>query len=123
MKFPMPGRVTNIHGNLTEVRTCYMNVLWKAVQCEDVYLVAMMIQIEPIDIDPEKVEEDIGTGRGPKPPRIIGSDFLASPTEELEAFFINPSDPTQMLQVGQKLNERIKEELKQFLRENADVFT
>ncbi|KAL2533039.1 Uncharacterized protein Adt_06390 [Abeliophyllum distichum] len=55
--------------------------------------------------------------------RIIGSDSLASPTEELEAFPVNASELTKELKVGEKLEGRMKDELKQFLRENTDVFT
>ncbi|KAL2475227.1 reverse transcriptase [Abeliophyllum distichum] len=82
----------------------------------------MTIQNKPMDINPEKVEEEMILDEG-LDLWIIGPDFLASPTEELEAFPINPSDPTQMLQVGKKLDEGIKKELKQFLQKNTYVFT
>ncbi|KAL2453347.1 Uncharacterized protein Adt_49153 [Abeliophyllum distichum] len=54
--------------------------------------------------------------------QIIGSDSLASLAENLEAFPVNPSEPTQELKVGEKLEGKIKYELKQFLRENIDIF-
>ncbi|KAL2462192.1 RT RNaseH 2 domain-containing protein [Abeliophyllum distichum] len=81
----------------------------------------MMIQTEPIDINHERVEEEMILDEY-LDLRIIGSNSLASPTEELESFFVNSSDPAYMLQVGLKLDEKIKQEIKQFLRENIDVF-
>ncbi|KAL2497592.1 Uncharacterized protein Adt_23142 [Abeliophyllum distichum] len=73
--------------------------------------VVMTIHSESMDVDLEKMNEkmilDEGLG-----PRIISSDSLASPAEELEAFLVNSLDPTQMLHVGQRLKEKMKEELK-----------
>ncbi|KAL2497707.1 Uncharacterized protein Adt_23257 [Abeliophyllum distichum] len=94
-----------------------MNALRKAAKCEDSPPAVMTIRTESMDIDPEKVKEEMILDEE-LDLRIIGSNSLAFPTEELEAFSINPSDPTQMLQVVHKLEEG----LKQFLQENTDVF-
>ncbi|KAL2474801.1 Uncharacterized protein Adt_35537 [Abeliophyllum distichum] len=111
MKFPTPGGVAKICGNQTEARAYYMNALRKAAKREEGIPVIMTIHSEPIDFDPEKIIEEMILDEGVDP-RIIGSDSLASPAEELEAFPLNPLDLTQMFQVGQMLEEKMKEELK-----------
>ncbi|KAL2480486.1 Uncharacterized protein Adt_33452 [Abeliophyllum distichum] len=117
----MPGGVTKIRGNQTEARACYMNALRKVAKREDVAPVVMTIHSEPMNVDHEKMDEEMILDEG-LDPQIIGSDSLASPVEELEAFLVNPSKPTQVLQVGEKLEEKMKEELKQFLRKNTNIF-
>ncbi|KAL2480538.1 RNase H domain-containing protein [Abeliophyllum distichum] len=74
-----------------------------------------------MDVDLERVKEEMILDED-LDPRIIGSDSLASPAKELETFPVKISDPTQMLQVGKKLVEKMKEKMKQFMRENIDVF-
>ncbi|KAL2512518.1 Uncharacterized protein Adt_18118 [Abeliophyllum distichum] len=81
----------------------------------------MTIRTELMEIDLEKVENEMEIDED-LDLQIIGSNSIDSIAEELEVFPINSSDPTQMLQVGQKLDEGIKEGLKQFLQENTDVF-
>ncbi|KAL2491909.1 Uncharacterized protein Adt_27537 [Abeliophyllum distichum] len=66
---------------------------------------------EPIDVDPELADEEMMLDED-LDPRIISPDSSASLVEELEAFHMNPSDPSLMLQVGQKPEEGMKEELK-----------
>ncbi|KAL2518594.1 Uncharacterized protein Adt_14841 [Abeliophyllum distichum] len=100
MKFLTLGGVTKIHGNQIEARACYINALRKAAKCEEIFPVVMMVQTKLMDVDLEKAEEEMILYEG-LDLQIIGCDSSASPTEELEAFFVNPSDPTQMLQLGQ----------------------
>ncbi|KAL2481034.1 Uncharacterized protein Adt_34000 [Abeliophyllum distichum] len=114
MKFSTPGEVAKIRSNQTEARTCYMNTLRKAAKREEHTPVVMTIHSEPMDVDLEKMNKEMVLDKG-LDPQIIGLDYLASPTEKLEAFWVNPSDSTQMLQVGQRLKDKIKEDLKQFL--------
>ncbi|KAL2454034.1 Ribonuclease H [Abeliophyllum distichum] len=75
------------------------------------YPVVMTIHSEPMDVDPKKMNKKMILDEG-LDPRIICSDSLASPVEELETFPVNLSNPTQMLQVGQRLEKNMKEELK-----------
>ncbi|KAL2498138.1 Reverse transcriptase domain-containing protein [Abeliophyllum distichum] len=58
----------------------------------------MTIQAESMDVDSKKTEKEMILHKG-LDPRIIGSGSLAFSVEELEPFFVNPSDPTQMLQI------------------------
>ncbi|KAL2506093.1 Uncharacterized protein Adt_21714 [Abeliophyllum distichum] len=92
-------RVAKVRGNQTEARTCYINALRKVVKLEDALSTVMTIQTKPMDINLEKAEEDMVMDEG-LDTRIIGSDSLASPAEELEAFLVNLLDPFQMLQLG-----------------------
>ncbi|KAL2497865.1 Uncharacterized protein Adt_23415 [Abeliophyllum distichum] len=121
MKFPMLGGVAKVRRNQTEARACYMNALRKVAKREDVVPAVMTIHSKPIDLDCRESDEEMILDEG-LDPRIIGSDLLASPTEELEAFPVNPSEPTQELKVGEKLEKKMKDELKQFLRENTNIF-
>ncbi|KAL2518355.1 Uncharacterized protein Adt_14602 [Abeliophyllum distichum] len=113
--------VTKVCGNQTEARTCYMNALRNVAKREGVVPAVMIIHSEPMDVDHKELDEkmilDVGLDL-----RIIGSDSLAFPAEELEAFPVNPSEPTQELKVEEKLEEKMKEKLKRFLRENTDIF-
>ncbi|KAL2471338.1 Uncharacterized protein Adt_39474 [Abeliophyllum distichum] len=122
MKFPTPGGVSKVRRNQTEARACYMNALRKVAKREDVAPAVMNIHSEPMDLDRKEPDEEMILDEG-LDLRIIGSDSLISPVEELEAFSANPSDPTLELKVGEKLKEKIKDELKQFLWENTDIFT
>ncbi|KAL2475614.1 Uncharacterized protein Adt_36350 [Abeliophyllum distichum] len=101
MKFPTPGEVAKVCKNQTEARTCYMNALRKVVKREGVAPAVMTIHSEPMDVDRKELDEDMILDEG-LDPRIIGSDSLASPVEELEAFSVNPSEPTQELKVGRE---------------------
>ncbi|KAL2491325.1 Uncharacterized protein Adt_26953 [Abeliophyllum distichum] len=74
-----------------------------------------------MDVNPERADEEMILDED-LDPWIIGLDYLASSTEELETFPVNLSDPTQMLQVRLKLDVKMKEKMKQLLRENIDVF-
>ncbi|KAL2492106.1 Uncharacterized protein Adt_27734 [Abeliophyllum distichum] len=56
------------------------------------------IRDKAMDVDPEKVEEEMILDEN-LDPQIIGLDSSASLTEELETFSVNPFDPTQMVQV------------------------
>ncbi|KAL2498252.1 Ribonuclease H [Abeliophyllum distichum] len=56
------------------------------------------------DLDRKELDEEMILDEG-LDPRIIGSNLLASLAEELEAFLVNPSEPTQELKVGEKLEE------------------
>ncbi|CAI9762903.1 unnamed protein product [Fraxinus pennsylvanica] len=42
--------------------------------------------------------------------------------EELEKFPVDPQDASKVLQVGKQLDEEIREELKNFIRQNSDIF-
>ncbi|KAL2506007.1 Uncharacterized protein Adt_21628 [Abeliophyllum distichum] len=121
MKFWTSGGIAKIHDNQTEVRACYMNALRRVAKCEDVAPAVMTIHSEPMNVDHKEMDEEMILDKG-LDPWIIGSDSLASPVEELEAFPVNSSEPTQELKVREKLEEKMKEELKQFLRENTDIF-
>ncbi|KAL2526895.1 Uncharacterized protein Adt_11949 [Abeliophyllum distichum] len=104
MKFLKLCSVAKICNNQTKARACYMNDLQKAAKHKDAPLVVMMVQKEPMDVDLEKVEEEIILDED-LDTQIIGPDSLASTIEELETFLVNPSDPTQMPEVGQKLDK------------------
>ncbi|KAL2454940.1 Uncharacterized protein Adt_47560 [Abeliophyllum distichum] len=114
MKFSTTSGVAKIYSNQTKASSCYMNVLRKVAKREETSPIVMMIQTESMDVDPEQADKDMMLDEG-LDPQIIGPDSVASPAEKLEAFPVNHSDPSQMLQVGQKLEEGMKEELKQFL--------
>ncbi|KAL2526490.1 Uncharacterized protein Adt_11544 [Abeliophyllum distichum] len=105
MKFPTPGGVAKVLGNQTKARACFMNALRKVAKRESVAPVVMTIRSEPIDVDHKELDEGLD-------PQIIGLDSLTSPVEELEAFLVNPSEPTQELKVEEKLEGKMKEELK-----------
>ncbi|KAL2466240.1 hypothetical protein Adt_42091 [Abeliophyllum distichum] len=105
MKFPMPGGVAKVHRNQMEARACYMNALLKVAKREGVAPAVMTIHSQPIDVDRKELDEGLDL-------RIIGSDSLASPADELEAFPVNPSEPTQELKLREKLKEKMKDELK-----------
>ncbi|KAL2531990.1 Uncharacterized protein Adt_05341 [Abeliophyllum distichum] len=77
----------------TEARAYYMNALRKVVKREDVASTVMTIHSEPMDIDHKEIDEEMILDEG-LDLWIIGSDSLASPTEELEVFPVNPSEPT-----------------------------
>ncbi|KAL2532082.1 Uncharacterized protein Adt_05433 [Abeliophyllum distichum] len=111
MKFPTPEGVAKVRGNQTKARACYMNALRKVTKCEDVAPAVMTIHSEPMDIDHKEMDEEMILDKG-LDFRIIGLDSLASPVEELEAFPVNPSEPTHELKVEEKLMEKMKEELK-----------
>ncbi|KAL2526548.1 Ribonuclease H [Abeliophyllum distichum] len=81
----------------------------------------MTIHSEPMDLDRKEPDEEMILDEG-LDLQIIGSDSFASPAEELEVFLMNTSEPTQELKVGEKLEEKMKDELKHFLRENTDIF-
>ncbi|KAL2519106.1 Uncharacterized protein Adt_15353 [Abeliophyllum distichum] len=93
MKFSKPRGVAKIRGNQTEVRVCYMNALRKVAKREEVIPVVMTIHLEPINVDHKEMDEEMILDEG-LDLRIIGSDSLASPVEELEAFPVNPSELT-----------------------------
>ncbi|KAL2518366.1 Uncharacterized protein Adt_14613 [Abeliophyllum distichum] len=99
IKFSTPSGVVKVHGNQAKVRACYINVLQKVAKCEDASPTMMMIQIELMDIDLKKAEEDMALDEG-LDLRIICSNSLTSHVEELEAFQVNPLDHFQMLQLG-----------------------
>ncbi|KAL2526730.1 Uncharacterized protein Adt_11784 [Abeliophyllum distichum] len=90
MKFSTPRGVAKVHGNQTEARACYMNALRKVGKREDVAPTVMTIHSEPMDVDYKYTDEEMILDEG-LDPQIIGSDSLASPVEELEAFSVNPS--------------------------------
>ncbi|KAL2492838.1 Uncharacterized protein Adt_28466 [Abeliophyllum distichum] len=121
MKFPTPGGVAKVRRNQTKARAYYINALQKIVRRDDAPLAVMTIQMELMNIDLKKAEEDMILDEG-LDLQIIGPDSLASLEEKLETFPVNSSDPSKMLQLGQKLDEGMKEKLKQILRENVDVF-
>ncbi|KAL2533244.1 Uncharacterized protein Adt_06595 [Abeliophyllum distichum] len=108
MKFSTPGGVAKIYVNQTEARACYMNALRKVARREDVTPAVMTIRSKPIDVDHQEIDEEMTLDKG-LDPWIIGLDSLASPTKELEAFPVNPSEPIQELKVGEKLEKKIKE--------------
>ncbi|KAL2462160.1 Uncharacterized protein Adt_45580 [Abeliophyllum distichum] len=114
MKFSTLGGVTKVRRNQMEARAWYMNTLQKVAKREDGSSTVMTIHSEPMYLDYREPDEEIILDEG-LDPRIIGSDSLTSPIEELEAFPVNPLEPTQELKVGEKLEEKIKDELKQFL--------
>ncbi|KAL2480902.1 Uncharacterized protein Adt_33868 [Abeliophyllum distichum] len=93
MKFSMSRGVTKIHGNQTEARTCYINALQKMAKHEDIAPAIMTIHSEPMNVDHKEMDEKMILDEG-LDHQIIGSDSLASPDEELEAFPVNPSEPT-----------------------------
>ncbi|KAL2505649.1 Uncharacterized protein Adt_21270 [Abeliophyllum distichum] len=113
IKFLTPGELAKVQDNQTKVRLCYMNVLQKAIMHEGIFSVVMTIRTEAMDIDQEKGEEDMVLDKCLNP-QIIGLDSLASSTEELEMFLVRPLNFSQMIQLGQKLEERMKEILKWF---------
>ncbi|KAL2479834.1 Uncharacterized protein Adt_32800 [Abeliophyllum distichum] len=98
-----------------------MNALRKVAKREGVAPTVMTIHSEPIDVDHNELDEEMILDEG-LDLRIIGSDSLASPAEELEASSVNPLEPTQELKVEEKLEGKMKDELKRFLRENIDIF-
>ncbi|KAL2505888.1 Ribonuclease H [Abeliophyllum distichum] len=98
-----------------------MNALQKVTKREDVAPAVMTIHSEPMDINHKEMDKEMILDEG-LDHRIIGSNSLASPAKELEAFPVNPLEPTQELKVGEKLEGMMKEELKQFLWENTDIF-
>ncbi|KAL2513393.1 Uncharacterized protein Adt_18993 [Abeliophyllum distichum] len=55
--------------------------------------VVMTIHLEPMDVELKKMNEEMILDKG-LDLRIIGSNSLATPSKELEAFSVNPSDPT-----------------------------
>lgn len=55
-------------------------------------------------------------------PQIIESEPQTTLVEKLESFSANPQDSAQALRIGKSLPLVIKEELKNFLRRNLDVF-
>lgn len=55
-------------------------------------------------------------------PRIIDDELLTASIEELENFEVGSHDSTKCLQVGKNLLQVLKEKLKDFLRNNLDVF-
>ncbi|KAL2541450.1 Uncharacterized protein Adt_02428 [Abeliophyllum distichum] len=91
IKFPMPGGVAKVRRNQTETRACYMNALRKVAKREDIAPAVMTIHSEPMDLDHREPDEKMILDEG-LDPRIIGSDSLASPVEELEAFPVNSSE-------------------------------
>ncbi|KAL2498278.1 Uncharacterized protein Adt_23828 [Abeliophyllum distichum] len=93
MKFPTPGGVAKVHRNQTEAQACYMNALQKVAKHEDVAPAVMTIHSEPMDLDNRELDEEMILDER-LDLRIIVSDSLASLTEELEAFPVNPSEPT-----------------------------
>ncbi|KAL2487044.1 Uncharacterized protein Adt_31800 [Abeliophyllum distichum] len=93
----------------------------KVVKREDIVPIVMTIHSEPMNLDHREPDKEMILDEG-LDPRIIGSDSFASPAEELEAFLVNPSEPTQELKVGEKFEGKIKDELKNFLRENINIF-
>ncbi|KAL2480054.1 Uncharacterized protein Adt_33020 [Abeliophyllum distichum] len=102
---------------VVDTRSAYHRVLSRLV-LKDLQVVASIYYLtmkfltpEPMDIYLEKTEEDRVLDEG-LDPKIICSDLLALPAEELEAFPVNPSDNFQMLQLGQKLEEGMKKEMK-----------
>ncbi|KAL2491951.1 Uncharacterized protein Adt_27579 [Abeliophyllum distichum] len=111
MKFTILGGVTKVYTNQTEARACYMNALRKVVKREGVAPAVMTIHSEPMDLDHKELDEEMILDEG-QDLRIIGSDLLASPIEELKAFLVNPLEPTQELKVGEKLEGKMKYELK-----------
>ncbi|KAL2470109.1 Uncharacterized protein Adt_38245 [Abeliophyllum distichum] len=121
MKFPTLGGVAKVRINQTEERACYMNALRKVAKREGIVPAVMTINSKPMDLDRKELDEEMILDEG-LDPRIIGSDPLTSLAEELEVFPINPSEPIQELKVGEKFEEKMKNELKQLLRENTDIF-
>ncbi|KAL2471458.1 Uncharacterized protein Adt_39594 [Abeliophyllum distichum] len=105
MKFSIPGRVAKLHGNQTKARACYINALQKVVKREDVAPTVMTIHLEPMNVDHKEMDEEMILDES-LDPRIIGSNSLATPSEELEAFPVNSSEPTQELKVGEKFEEK-----------------
>ncbi|KAL2543172.1 Uncharacterized protein Adt_04150 [Abeliophyllum distichum] len=118
MKFPTPGGIAKICGNQTEARFCYINALQKAMSHENSLSAVMTIQTELMDVNPKRDEEEMILDED-LDSQIIGSDSLVFPAEKLETFHVNFSDLTQMLQVGMKLDEKMKEEMKQFLKKTS----
>ncbi|KAL2479828.1 Uncharacterized protein Adt_32794 [Abeliophyllum distichum] len=94
MKFLTSGGVAKIRNNQTEARACYMNALRKVAKRKDVALAVMTIHSEPMDVDHKEMDEEMILDKG-LDLKSIGSDSLASPIEELEAFPVNHSEPTQ----------------------------
>ncbi|KAL2475616.1 Uncharacterized protein Adt_36352 [Abeliophyllum distichum] len=92
-KFPTPCGVAKVRSNQIETRACYMNALQKVAKREDALPTVRTIQADLVDINPEKVKDEMILDKG-LDSRIIGSYFLAFPAEELEVFSVHPSDPT-----------------------------
>ncbi|KAL2461708.1 Uncharacterized protein Adt_45128 [Abeliophyllum distichum] len=108
MKFSTPGGVANIRENQTDARACYMNALQKVVKRDDVAPTVMTIHSKLMNVDHKEVDEEMILDEG-LDLQIIGSDSLASPTEELESFSVNPLEPTQESKVGEKFEEKMEE--------------
>ncbi|KAL2541734.1 Ribonuclease H [Abeliophyllum distichum] len=115
--------------DVTQSKTCGKNVFSTRKSMENEH---SMEEEKPSQDDPRErplpawenwpvptasVFDRLGVGCSPS-----GSDSLASLAEELEVFPVNPLEPTQELKVGEELEEKMKEELKQFIRENIDIF-
>ncbi|KAL2532394.1 hypothetical protein Adt_05745 [Abeliophyllum distichum] len=105
MKFPTPEGVAKVCKNQTKARACYMNALRKVAKCEGVAPAVMTIHSEPMNLDHKEpdekmiLDEDIDL-------RIICSNSLTSQAEELKAFLVNPSEPTEELKWERSSRER-----------------
>jgi ribonuclease HI len=136
MKFPTDGGVATVRGDQRGSRECYSNSLRKAeprttnVILNDVDMEELPEQgAMPMPRDvlmteaPEKgTTVEKMTYLEELDPRIIDCEPQTAPMEELETFPIDTMDPSKYLQVGSKLPPKVKEELKNFLVRNLDVF-
>lgn len=127
MKFPTEQGIATVRGDQMGSRECYLSSLRKAeprvnmVHCDAEMAEAPAEGQPPIE-DVEMAEVRPETSLEELDPRIIESESLTAPMEELECFPVDPQDATKVLQVGKDLEHGMKEELKNFLRRNVDVF-
>ncbi|KAL2504651.1 Uncharacterized protein Adt_20272 [Abeliophyllum distichum] len=105
MKIPTPGGIAKIRGNQIEAMVCHMNALRKVAKREDVAPTVMTIHSEPMNVDHKDMDEEMILDEV-LDLWIIGSDSLASPTNELEAFLVNLSEPTLGVECGREAREK-----------------
>ncbi|KAL2541913.1 Uncharacterized protein Adt_02891 [Abeliophyllum distichum] len=104
MKFSTPGGVAKVRNNQTKAMACYINALQKVAKCKDTSSRVMILQKEPMDIDNEKAEGDMVLNEGidPQDHRLRFNCLTSRRVGHIPS---EPSDPSQMLHLGQKLKK------------------
>ncbi|XP_071909712.1 uncharacterized protein [Coffea arabica] len=97
VKFPIPGRVAEVHGDLEVARTCYL---------------AMLLGPEKVVVQTACLEPYI-PGEEARPPGT---------QDEIEEFPLREDQPDQVIRIGALLPPEKKEGLKALLKEYSQVF-
>ncbi|GLT87016.1 hypothetical protein SLE2022_051200 [Rubroshorea leprosula] len=114
MKFPLPIGVATLKGNQEIAKHYYMTSVTRPWQDKEETLL-----LEPAQPETPSNQQVMGVELLDNQPN---NEVKAPTVEQLEEVQINDNDPTKKMQIKTKLSSKEREDNKNFLKVNNDVF-